>query len=148
MASKQPKRKQRDGVDGLGRTPLHYACIDGNSEDVAQFLATGLDANAQDDNGWSPLHFAAQASSVECVTLLIRAGANVSLKDSFGNTALFRAVFSSTGDGATIGILRKAGADPHGKNEHGVSPVILARTIGNYDVAQFFADLPPVDDVA
>jgi hypothetical protein len=27
-------------------------------------------------------------------------------------------------------------------NHHGVSPLSLARTIANYDVAQFFADLP------
>ena len=148
MASKQSKRKPRNGVDGLGRTPLHCACADGSSEEVAHLLATGLDANAQDDNGWAPLHFAAQASSVECVTLLIRAGANVSLRDSFGNTALFRAVFSSAGDGATIDTLREAGADPHAVNNHGVSPVILARTIGNCDVAQFFADIPPIDNAA
>ena len=148
MAGKQPKKKPRDGMDGLGRTPLHYACVDGRSEDVAQLLASGLDANAQDDNGCSPLHFAAQAVSLECLTLLIRAGASVSLQDSFGNTALWRAVFSSKGNGAAISMLRQAGADPHAKNEHGVSPLSLARTIGNYDVAQFFADLPPSDDVA
>ena len=28
------------------------------------------------------------------------------------------------------------------KNRHGVSPVSLARNIANYDVAQFFTDVP------
>ena len=148
VVRKQPKQKTRDGMDRLGRTPLHYACASGRSEDVAQLLASGSDVNTQDDSGWSPLHFAAQAASPDCLALLLRAGANVSLQDSFGNTALWRAVFSSTGDGTAIVLLRNAGADPLAKNEHGVSPLSLARTIGNYDVATFFADLPPSADVA
>jgi hypothetical protein len=41
-----------------------------------------------------------------------------------------------------IVFLRQAGADPIRQNHHGVSPLSLARKIGNYDVAQFFSDLP------
>jgi uncharacterized protein len=52
------------------------------------------------------------------------------------------AVFNSRGHGGLIAILRKRGADPYRKNHHGVSPLDLARTIANFDVAQFFADLP------
>jgi ankyrin repeat protein len=104
-------------------------------------LVAGADVNSQDDNGWSPLHFAAQASSPECISVLLRAGASVSLRDSSGNTALSKAVFSSRGSGAIIRLLREAGADPLATNNHGVSPVGLARTIANYDVAQFFSDL-------
>lgn len=141
MAGKQPRRKPREGVDGLGRTPLHYAAAESKAEDVARLLAAGADANAQDDNGWTALHFAAQAVAPDCAAELLRAGADASLRDSYGNTALFRAVFSSRGNGAVIRLLREAGADPHATNNHGVSPVSLARTIANYDVAQFFSDL-------
>jgi hypothetical protein len=35
-----------------------------------------------------------------------------------------------------------AGADPAACNNHGVSPLALARTIANYNVARFFADVP------
>ena len=66
MTAKQPKRKQREGVDSYGRTPLHYAAADSKLDEVARLLAVGANVNAQDDNGWSPLHFAAQASSSEC----------------------------------------------------------------------------------
>ncbi len=144
MAGKQPKRKPREGVDEYGRTPLHYAAADSKSQEVARLLAAGANVNAQDDNGWSPLHFAAQAVSPECAVELLRAGADTSLQDSFGNTALFRAVFSSRGNGSVIQLLRRAGADPLAKNKHGVSPVSLARTIANYDVAQFFSDIGEV----
>jgi len=44
--------------------------------------------------------------------------------------------------GGLIALLRSHGADPHAENKHGVSPVSLARTIANYDIAQFFKDLP------
>lgn len=141
MTGKQPKRKPKEGVDSYGRTPLHYAAADSKHDEVAKLLAAGADVNAQDDNGWSPLHFSAQALSSECTAELLRAGADHSLQDSFGNTALFRAVFSSYGDGSVIQLLRQAGANSFEVNKHGVSPISLARTIANHDVAQFFSDL-------
>ena len=72
--------------------------------------------------------------------------ADVDAVDAHGNTPLGRAVFNSGEDGAVIAALRKAGADPTLPNASGVSPVSLARTIGNHDVAKFFADLPVSED--
>ena len=142
MVGNQPKRKERPGVDEYGRISLHYAAGDGNAPLVKQLLSSGVDPNAPDDNDWTPLHFAAQAYSPDVIETLLEAGANPDLQDSFGNTALFRAVFNSRGDGSVIKLLRAAGADPNAENDSGVSPLSLARTIGNYDVAQYFADLP------
>lgn len=105
-------------------------------------MDNGFDPNAQDDDGWTPLHCAAQAKSANATEVLLASGAKVTLTDSFGNTALNRAVFCSRGDGSVIQLLRAAGSDPTTPNNHGVSAVKLARTIANYDVAQFFADLP------
>jgi uncharacterized protein len=141
MSGKIPKRNGRPGVDRYGRAPLHYAARDGNADLCSQLLSAGADPNAQDDNGWGPLHFAAQANSEAVTRILINAGANVALKDSFGNTPLFRAVFASRGDGSVIQALRESGADPNALNKSGTSPLELARKIGNYDVAKFFADL-------
>jgi hypothetical protein len=42
MSRKQPKRKQRSGVD----TPLHYAAADDQEEQVIQLLAAGAIPNA------------------------------------------------------------------------------------------------------
>lgn len=142
MVGKIPKKKPRPGVDGYGRTPLHYAAARGNATEVHRLLAEGASPNAQDDNGWTPAHFAAQAGSLECLNALLSAGADPALADSHGNTALWRAVFASKGDGALIRALRAAGADPHATNKHGASPLSLARTIANYDVRQHFSDLP------
>jgi ankyrin repeat protein len=145
MTKKLPKKKARPGVDEYGRTALHYAAVEGDGDRVQQLLRAAADPNAQDDNGWTALHFAAQARCVSCVRALLAAGARVDLRDGDGNTPLSTAVFNCRGDGAMIGLLRDAGADPRAANNHGVSPVRLARAIANYDIAQFFGDVSEGD---
>ena len=142
MSSKNAKHKGRPGVDRAGRTLLHYAAADADVEQVRQLLASGLDPAAVDDDGWTPLHFAAQCNSAEIAKLLLDAGATVDAKDAFGNTPLFKAVFNSKGEGNLIKLLRAHGADPFVLNKHQISPLKLARTIANFDVRQFFNDLP------
>jgi len=141
VTAKQPKRRSRPGVDRVGRTPLHYAAASADAEAVGRLLVEGADPNARDDDGWTPLHFAAQANSPQATAALLAAGADPGLRDSHGNAPLFRAVFASRGDGSVIAALRAAGADSQAANDSGVTPVALARSIGNFDVAQFFADI-------
>lgn len=142
MAGKQPKRKERLGVDRLGRTELHYAVCAGDLTKTKALLAAGAQVDVPDDDGWTPLHFAAQAHSVALCEALLAAGASVDPQDSYGNTPLGKAVFNSRGRGDLIALLRRHGADPNIANAHGVSPVALARKIGNFDVKQYFSDLP------
>jgi ankyrin repeat protein len=142
MVGKQPKRNARPGVDEYGRTPLHYACRDGNSALCAELLAAGAIPNVSDDSGWTPLHFAAQAQSAPVTKLLIKASTDLDVRDGNGNTPLWRATMTSRGQGDVICLLRAAGADPCAKNNAGISPVSLARTIANFPLAQFFSDLP------
>jgi uncharacterized protein len=125
----------------LQRTPLHYAAADAKPEDVTRLLLTGSDVNSQDKDGWTPLHFAAQSQCKEVVSLLLEAGASVDIPDCHGNTALFRAVFGYNGDGTVVELLRSSRANPRSKNHYGVSPVSLARTIANLEVARYFADI-------
>ena len=129
-------------TDREGRTPLHYAALENDVAECKCLIDAGYEVGAADKAGWTPLHFAAQDFSVSAVSLLIAHGAPVEAQDSHGNTPLFRAVFESNGRGEVIELLRRAGADPHHENKHGLSALSLARTIGNYDVAQFFDDLP------
>jgi uncharacterized protein len=146
MSAKHPKRKPRPGVDRAGRTPLHYAAGDGDPARVRELLDSGMDAGAADDDGWTPLHFAAQSNATDVAAILLQAGAPVDPRDSHGNTPLWKAVFNSRGVGDVIKLLRAHGADPYVPNAHGNSPLKLARTIANYDVRQFFSDLPGAQD--
>ena len=141
MTKKISKKLDRPGDDRLGRTPLHVAAIEGSFDEASRLVAAGADPNAQDDNGWTPLHFAAQSGNLQIADLLLVSGADVDRRDSNGNSALFRAVFAFSGDGTFIAALRAKGADAKRENNHGVSPLALARTIANRNVSQFLSDL-------
>lgn len=140
--TKPPKRKDRPGIDRFGRTALHDAALEADLQQVEALLAAGLSPAAPDDDGATPLHFAVRSGSVPTCAALLEAGAAVDARDANGNTPLFRAVFESRGDGNLIRLLRQHGADPTLLNNHGMSPVSLARSIANFDVQQFFGDLP------
>jgi ankyrin repeat protein len=129
-------------LDFAGRSLLHYAFENSDVTYAKKLISEGHDVNLADRKGWTPLHFAAQAQRADLAALLLDSGALVDPRDSHGNTPLSTAVFNSRGRGEVIAILRERGADPYRDNNHGVSPLRLARMIGNYDVAQFFRDLP------
>ena len=130
-----------ESLDKSGRTPLTNAAIEDNIPFARLLLERGAKINAQDQLGWTPLHFSASGYQKEMTEFLLTNGAKIDVQDSYGTTPLFRAVFESRGRGEIIELLRKHGADPHCANNNGVTPVSLAKSIGNYDVAQFFKDL-------
>lgn len=125
--------------DNDGRTPLIHAAIHNKVESAKLLLDSGAQVDAQDELGNSALHYAAQECHLEMASLLISSGgANVDIVDVHGNTPLWRAVFNSRGKGELISVLLKAGADRSHANKRGKTPLDLAKTIANYDVAQFF----------
>lgn len=128
-------------VDNSGRIPLHYAALEGDSAQIATLLAAGADPDAADLQGFRPLHLACQQGHLDAAQALIEAGAEVDAVNTFGNTPLFFAVFNSRGRGDLIALLRSHGANPSHLNNSAQSPLRLARLIGNFDAAQFFADL-------
>jgi ankyrin repeat protein len=129
-------------LDREGRLPLNYAAMANDVVDLEARLAAGDDQNLGDRLGLMPLHLAAQEGSLEAARVLLDHRADVDRVNSFCNTPLFVAVFNSRGRGDLIALLRERGADPLKANNSGQTPAGLARLIGNYDVAQFFSDLP------
>lgn len=125
-------------IDKEGRSELHYAALEGDANKVKKLIKEGSPVNLQCKQGWTALHCAAQANSPEATSVLIASGAELELKDVFGNTSLWRATMASKGNGDVIKILLKAGSNPNAQNKSGVSPISLAKTIGNYNVAQFY----------
>lgn len=126
-------------LDRAGRSPLHYAALQGDAELVAALIADGADVHLADSNGFTPLHFAAQAQRDAVARVLLAAGAPVDAQDQYGKTPLSVALFHvRDGDGAVVRVLLSAGADPEVENHYGVSPRRLAETVANYDLMRFF----------
>lgn len=130
MTRKQPKRKSRIGVDEYGRTPLHYAALNGDIERVHQLLRSGANSNSQDDDGWTPLHFASQECHKPIVEALLQGGADPNISDIHGNGPLWTAIMRAKGETEVIELLLRSEADPRHTNRYGRSPYDMATTIG------------------
>jgi ankyrin repeat protein len=129
-------------LDREGRLPLHYTALENKVAETEERLALGDDPNLGDRRGFTPLHLAVQQGAAEAARVLLDHGAEVDKVNIYGNTALSIAVFYSRGRGDLIALLRGLGADPLKANNSGQTPVGTARLISNYDVAQFFRDIP------
>jgi len=127
-----------DVVDGDDRTPLIHAAIDGRDQIVPLLVKANCSIEAKDRTGYTALHFAAQNFHLNIAKILLESGASVDAQDMYGNSPLWRATFNSKGKGEMIKLLLSYGADKKLRNSKGIAPLDLARTIANYDIAQFF----------
>jgi uncharacterized protein len=131
-----PKRTPRDGMDEYGRSPLHYAALHGNLDEVKTFITNGADINMQDDSGMTPLQFAVQEKCQSVIVFLLSLNANPNLLDVHGNGSLWTAVMTTKkmtfeADIETIKLLLSHGANAHQENKHGRSPYKMALEIAH-----------------
>jgi len=128
-------------LDRAGRSPLHYAAMEGDAAAVDALLAQGVAPDLPDRAGFTPLHFAAQGQQALVASRLLAAGAPVDAQDRFGKTPLHVALFNARNDAVdVVRVLLAAGADPELKNDSGISPRALAEQVTNYDLMRFFRD--------
>jgi ankyrin repeat protein len=120
------------------RTLLHHAVLLKNEKAVKILLSKKADVNAKDKIEWTPLHYAVQVHDVMIAKNLLDSGADSNQVDLYGNSVLWRAVFESKGRGEMISLLLKYNARPDLENKRGISPIMLAKTIANYDLVKYF----------
>jgi ankyrin repeat protein len=133
--------------DGDGFTPLMNAVLeDGTDPAIVRLLIErGADVNAAEPGqSWTALHFAARGQKEQIVRALLDAGATVDAVDVFGNTPLWRATMAPPApDLAVPRLLLGRGSDPNRKNNHGSTPLEIARRTGREGLVALFEGKSP-----
>jgi ankyrin repeat protein len=126
-------------LDRAGRSPLHYAALEGDHEQVGRLLADGENPNVADRAaGFTPLHFAARGRHAEVARALLGAGAEVDPRDHLGRTPLATALRSvERGSGEVITVLLEHGAYPDTADLHGVSPRDLTQSVDHWALRRY-----------
>ncbi|HVI47545.1 MAG TPA: ankyrin repeat domain-containing protein [Chitinophaga sp.] len=134
-------------TDKFGNNILHYYIKESGhlkldyKAVIDLILSKGLDINAKQTEGpykRSPLNLAVTLTLKEIADYLIKEGADINSTDANGNSVLWAAVMWYRGDGFLIKRLIESGADVNQKNDAGISPIKLAKSIENYDADKFF----------
>ncbi|RHY27009.1 hypothetical protein DYB32_007115 [Aphanomyces invadans] len=112
-----------NAVDEDGRTPLLYAIKSNEFASAKVLLDAGANPNIVESNGTSCLHEAAAHGSVRAIKALLDRGANLNASTKNG-TPLHIAV--SEGHDKAVDALVEAGADVNTRNDHGITPLLLA----------------------
>ena len=137
MELQNPLHKaQINAGDSLGRTPLHWAALNGDCLGVKTLLRYGADPNAVDHRHFPPLHPATMRSSLSCVESLLAAGADVSARDNYGGQAIHTACRWQI-NRAIIDVLINAGALVQSEDNQSDTPLYFAVAGDRYDNAAF-----------
>lgn len=113
-----------DAYDGYKRTALINAALHGNIEILEWCLENKADINFKDKNGMTALHFAAQEGRLDVASILLGKKADIDVQDSYGKSPLLTALLNWQGgkNEPMAKFLLDTGANPHLKNNYGVSP--------------------------
>ncbi|MFN7992629.1 MAG: ankyrin repeat domain-containing protein [Bryobacteraceae bacterium] len=133
------KGADRNARDNGGTSVLAMAAASNNLEVARMLIAKGAEVNTADEGGFTPLHNAAGSGpdSAALVKLLLEQGARVNVKSADtaeivknGPIQLGRLTplqqACAQGNGETVELLLKAGADVHAKDIREATPLVFA----------------------
>ena len=129
-----------DTRDKLLRTPLHLACLKGNSTIAQILIRNSADPFERDNSGRTALHFACcsgiAASAVELTVVLCHDGTDlIHMKDHTGRTPLHYAVFNTCkGQVKIIEQLLRLGANINCLDVERQTPIHFAAESGNKNI--------------
>ena len=128
-ALEEPFRKSEvNSLDALGRSPLFWAALRGDSTSVKTLLQAGADINRVDHEGRNALHAALQSGCLRSVELLLAACASVHTRDNYGDTTIQIATWAHTtclpdSNVPMLKIIYLAGASVNARQKFGVSAI-------------------------
>ncbi len=133
-----------------GRTALHWASNQGQTEVIAFLIEKGVNVEAIERTGKTALALAAEAKQTAATKALLAAKADVNHRDQLGGTPLTWA--AGLGSAETVGLLLDAGAEVNVIDTNGMTPLLWASGIGNPETVKLLvgkgADLKQVDTIS
>lgn len=117
--------------DRLGKTPLHWAARNGDSDAVELLIEWKAHVNVRDVEKWTPLHEACWSGNERCVTLLLDAGGDVRAEDQYGQTPLFSIAWAGCG---LVALLVQRGGEIDHRNHDGETVLHHAAWEGCSDI--------------
>jgi ankyrin repeat protein len=106
---------------------LAQAVTFGYSDIVRALISAGAPAKLTEGSGINLLHWAAIANRPDVIPALVEAGVSINAQDESGFTPLMYAATIDFGDTASLRALLRAGADPKIRNSEGRTAVEQAR---------------------
>ena len=125
---------QQNQMDKRGWTSLHYAVLNGRTDEVETLLAKGADANGTPTDGNTPLILAARDGNVEIAGLLLAHGADVNASGYSGRTALHAAASARSAE--VTRLLLAHGANVNAWDKYWQTPLLVAATQGSAEVVE------------
>lgn len=125
--------------DEWGGNLLHQAISYRNTTVAEELIRRGIDVNHQNEDGDTPLHIAAVHQNLSVAKSIIASGGDVNICDRLGSSPLSTAVFEANkkinqGEYAMVELLLKHNADPHHKDNYGMTPIDIARRSNNSEL--------------
>ncbi|MCH9632935.1 MAG: hypothetical protein S4CHLAM6_12810 [Chlamydiae bacterium] len=118
------EKKNPDKADILGRTAMHYASQEGNSDAVDNLVYYGASATCSTHDKLTPIHLASYGGHVNVIHRLVANGADCSLADSYGLTPLMLA--SGRGSPEIVGALLSNGVSVNEVDNEGQTALFKA----------------------
>ena len=137
-------------VNFRGHNPLHEMSFEMDVVDPQEvcgvtqlLLEQGVDVNVLDKNHETPLHISSFLGLLENTRLLLDRGAKADAEDVHGQTPLHHVSQTQRSNENTANIaqlLLKIGIDVNARNRHMATPLHLASSCGNFEIALIFLD--------
>lgn len=123
--------------DNYGKTPLHYACQQGNAQLSDLLVRDGAVVTTTDNLGMTPFHAACMGGSIGCCKVMVAHGVSLRATNQYGNGPLHIAGMYGKDDESQLAMckwLLTNGANPLLVNHEGLSAAEAAKEKGNVAV--------------
>jgi ankyrin repeat protein len=124
--------------DSGGRTPLHWASMNGHVQVFKELVEHGADTEVKSIFGWAALHYACYKGHLAVGNELLIRGADTEAKDGDGATPLHCACYND--DLAIVKALLSGGANILAANNQGHLPIHRAVSQGHSEVTKYLLE--------